>query len=364
MSDTGRPEAVVERLLARGLIVPAQREPVLETVTRALAEPAPEQGPPEQGLPERRPPEQQRPEQQPPEPAGVRAALTRERAAEVAGYVGAAFVVAAVALFVVDRWPALTVTPRVLLLAGTALLLATGGVLLGVLTGGVAELAHGSAVRRRLASTLFTGAAAAATGAVVVFGVHTVEQRSDILTDGAWVGLAGSVTMLLLSLAGYLLAPSLLGQLALAASTGYTIVFALDAFGQIGQVELGALVCGAGALWLVAAERRWWHEPAAGRVVGALLLVVGAQIPLGSQARWAGYLATILVGAAGFGLYVTRRHWPYLALGVAGVTLAVPEALLDWTEGALGVAGLLLVAGLSLLGASLAGLRLRQGVAR
>ncbi|HEX6485476.1 MAG TPA: hypothetical protein VF012_02095, partial [Nocardioidaceae bacterium] len=53
---------------------------------------------------------------------------------------------------------------------------------------------------------------------------------------------------------------------------------------------------------------------------------------------------------------------PYLAVGVVGVTLAVPEALLDWTEGSLGTAGVLLVAGVTLLGASLLGLRLRKEV--
>ena len=60
----------------------------------------------------------------------------------------------------------------------------------------------------------------------------------------------------------------------------------------------------------------------------------------------------------GFAVYVAKRAWPYLLAGVAGVTLAVPEALLDWTEGSLGTAGVLLVAGVTLLGASLLGLRL------
>jgi hypothetical protein len=44
------------------------------------------------------------------------------------------------------------------------------------------------------------------------------------------------------------------------------------------------------------------------------------------------------------------------------VTIAVPEALSDWFEGALGAAGVLLATGVTLLLAALAGLRLRQEV--
>ena len=65
-----------------------------------------------------------------------------------------------------------------------------------------------------------------------------------------------------------------------------------------------------------------------------------------------------VVAAVGFAVYIVRRAWPYLLAGVAGLTLAVPEALLDWTEGSLGTAGVRLVAGVTLLGASWLGLRL------
>jgi hypothetical protein len=61
-------------------------------------------------------------------------------------------------------------------------------------------------------------------------------------------------------------------------------------------------------------------------------------------------------------VFMARPSWPYLAVGVIGVTLAVPEALLDWTEGSVGAAGVLLVSGATLLAASLLGLRLRREV--
>ena len=74
------------------------------------------------------------------------------------------------------------------------------------------------------------------------------------------------------------------------------------------------------------------------------------------------YVATAVVGAVSFWVYVVTRAWPYLAAGVVGVTLAVPEALSDWFDGALGAAGVLLATGVTLLLAALAGLRLRQEV--
>jgi formate-dependent nitrite reductase membrane component NrfD len=74
------------------------------------------------------------------------------------------------------------------------------------------------------------------------------------------------------------------------------------------------------------------------------------------------YGITAAVAVAGFVLYLRTVGWPYLVVGVLGVTLVVPEAVMHWTDGSLGVAGAVLVAGLTLLGASLAGLRMRQEV--
>jgi hypothetical protein len=49
-----------------------------------------------------------------------------------------------------------------------------------------------------------------------------------------------------------------------------------------------------------------------------------------------------------------------LAGGVVGATVVVPEFLFDVTDGSLGVSGVMLVAGVTLLAGSLAGLRIRR----
>jgi hypothetical protein len=75
---------------------------------------------------------------------------------------------------------------------------------------------------------------------------------------------------------------------------------------------------------------------------------------------WLGYLLTLLVVVGGVALYLGKVAWPYLAAAVIGVTLVVPEAVSDWTDGSLGVVGGVLVAGVTLLLASFAGFRLRD----
>jgi len=49
-------------------------------------------------------------------------------------------------------------------------------------------------------------------------------------------------------------------------------------------------------------------------------------------------------------------------VGVVALATVVPQAVIDYTGGALGAAGALLVVGLSIVGASVIGLRLRHEV--
>jgi MFS family permease len=287
----------------------------------------------------------------------------RRRLAELAGYVGGALVVAAGALFVADQWMDLTVGQQVGLLAGIAVVLFGAGVAVGLIGGGFAALrADVQPVRRRLASVLFTGGAVAGAATVTVWLIDVIERRGTEMDEGTWIGVGGSLTLIVLALVGYLLAHSLLGQAAVAVGFAYAVPFTLDSLAEIEALPLGLGYLAVGLAWLALAERRVWREVVPGRIIGAVFVVVGAQIPVTSDLAWVGYLLTLLVAVAGFAMYVVRRAWPYLAVGVVGVTLAVPEALLDWTEGSLGTAGVLLVAGVTLLGASLLGLRLRQEV--
>lgn len=324
---------VVSALEGRGLLDPTRHEEALDVVDRVLTGHT------------------------------IEAATLRRRLAELAGYVGGAFVVIATGIFVADRWNDMSVTQQVTLFVGIAVVLFAVGIGMGLTGGGLSTLRLGTQpVRTRLASVLFTAGAAAAAASVMVWLIDVIEERGTEMTEGVYIGMGGSVTFVVLAAVGYLLSPSLLGQGAIAVGTGYAIPFIFDSFGDMEPIPIGMTFLAVGVVWLVLAERRMWREVVPGRVIGAVLLVAGAQVPLGSEDPWVAYLATFLVGVVGFSLYLTRRAWPYLGLGVVGVTLAVPEALLDWTEGSLGPAGVLLVAGLTLLGASLLGMRLRREV--
>lgn len=289
----------------------------------------------------------------------------RRRLAELAGYVGGAFVVAAAALFLAEQWTSLSVGARVGLLAAITVVLFGAGLAVGLTGGGFAALrTEPQAVRRRLASVLFTAGAAAGAATTVVWLVDVVERRGTEMTEGQWIGLTASLTLLVLATVGYALAYSLLGQLAAAAGAAYAVPFAIDVVGDVDDtVPVGLAFLAVGAVWLLLAERGVWRELVPARVIGLLFVLVGAQLPVASESPWLGYLLTVVVAGLGFAMYVGRHAWPYLAVGVVGVTLAVPEALMDWTEGSLGTAGVLLIAGLTLLGASLLGLRLRREVA-
>lgn len=337
MSTPVSARSVVAALVDRGLVAPERSAEALAVVTPLLTGP-------ESGAPGATP--------------------VRRRLAEVAGYVGAAFVVGAAVLFLSTTWADLGAGTQVALLLGSALVLGGAGaavVLTAAPAAGVrrAEAAGAAgAVRRRLASVLLTGAAGCAAFAVGVALAET--SASEEVTV-----LVAAATALVVALAGYRLAPSVVGQLGSAAAAVTMLPSGLGALNSDSQsiVPLAVAVLALGGVWMVAAERRWWREVEAARVVGCGLALVGAQMPvLAGDEVWVGYLLTAAVALAAFGGYLASRAWPHLATGVVGLTLVVPEALHDLFGESLGAAGVLLAAGVTLLGAALLGLRLRHEV--
>ncbi len=287
---------------------------------------------------------------------GAGAAPLRRRFAELAGYVGGVFVVSAVGLFLASRWEDLAESQQVALLAGVALVLAVAGLAVAGLGPGFAALRRGAEpALRRLAGVLLLGAAAAAGATAGMQTQYSVDDYSSTLPS-----LLGFAAFTAVALGAYLVAPTVVGQVAVAVGMFVLVPTSLDAARILEPTVFGLLVLGIGVAWLMLAEAGVWREVASARVVGSVLVVVGAQIPVFDDTPWVGYVALLAVAVASFAAYVTRRAWPYLAAGVVALTLAVPEALTDWTDNTLGPAGVLLVAGLTLLAASLVGLRLRK----
>jgi hypothetical protein len=280
------------------------------------------------------------------------------RLAEIAGYVGGALVLAAIGLLLATGWAELSGTAQVTLLAVVTVLLGVAGAVAARLGGGTTALrTGGDEVRRRLTSALLTGAAVTAALSVGRLVMLTVADYSSEPS------LGGGLTLVALGMVGYRVAPSALGQLGVLGGALVAATSLLTLLGDDSSAMLvpGLVVLALGAGWLALAELGVLHEPVVGRFLAVATALAGAQLCLVDAGHdLVAYGLTLLVAVGGFVLYVRTMSWPYLVAGVAGITLVVPEAVMDWTDGSMGVAGGVLVAGLTLLAAGLVGLRLRQ----
>jgi uncharacterized membrane protein len=283
---------------------------------------------------------------------------------EIAAYVGGALVVASIGLFLAQYWADFSEAVQVIVLATIAVLLAVAGFAVSRVGSGYRELRAGrDEVRRRLASALLIAAAAAAGIAV---GRLVDLQLSANVGNGSWPSVAGAVTALALAAAAYAYAPSVLGQLAMMGAVFVLVTGAWSLLdeGQTDTLGPGLVFMAVGFVWLVGAEGGLFREVLEARAIGSAMTLFGAQFTLFSRDHDnLSYLLILLVALAAFVMYLRVVSWPYLVVGVLGITLVVPEAVIDWSAGSLGPAGAVLVAGVTLLGASLAGFRVRKGVA-
>lgn len=269
---------------------------------------------------------------------------------EIAGYAGGGLMIGGVALFVAASWETLSRVERSGLLAGFALAFVVAGL---VVAGGPRAVpglsaAGGSGVRRRIVGVLF---ALAAVPAAVSVGVAT----------DRYSGLAGAAVGLVVAVAGWAVVATVPGALMAAAMSFVVTTEGLDEVLTFTPLRAAGMFLAVGTVWMVATvvgpvRPRWL-----GFATGAGFALFGAQQPLADDATavWA-YGLTLGVALASFLLYRWQRQLVLLVAGIVGVTLAVPEAVADVTNGALGGSVILLVAGAVLVGASAVGLRLRR----
>jgi len=270
---------------------------------------------------------------------------------EIAGYLGGGLILGAVALFLGTSWERLGRPTQTGILAvmamvfiGAALLVAGGPRALGQLTG----------ARHRVVGVLFALAPIpAALAAGVAVNGHEAEW-------GFGVGFV-------VALACYVALPNALSLVATAGmSVGLVSSVAGDTAG-LTSLGLGLAILGLGAVWAAVTLVGWAKPKTLGLLIGFGFAIIGAQIPLSDNNTeiWA-YGLTLGVAAACLVIYRWERSLAVLAGGVVGVTLAVPEIISDATDGALGGAAILLIAGVILVGASAIGMQLhrrRQSVA-
>lgn len=331
-------DLVADDLVRAGLLDTDDRDRAVATITRTLTVAA------HDGAPAARPAEP-----------------IRRRLAEVLGYVGGVLVVCAGVLFVGQQWADLERAQRLVLLTVVTLVLwGVGAAVIASAGGRAAVRAPAQEVRRRLASVLLTGGAGTAAGVAgtALIGPHSPESPGRMAAVFA--------VLAVVALAGYLLSASAVGQLGVATGVLFAVGFALDGLDldRNEGLAIGVAILAIGVGWAALAELGRWREQVVARLLGCGIAFLGTQVIVASHDRMSlGYAAAFVLAVAAFGVYLTRRAWPYLTLGVVALTAAVTEAAVDLFDDALGAAGGLLVAGVALLGSSLLGLRLRREVA-
>jgi hypothetical protein len=330
MTDSTRSKNVVSALVYGGLVAPDRAAEAEHLVETALGGPA-----------------AQRP--------------ARAKFGEIAGYLGAALVVAAGALFIAQEWSTLSPGGRVAWVGAMALILGVAGMAAAFVGGGYDFMrTDAGAVRRRLAGTILAGAAVA--------GAFTAALQVDRMdTDySSWPSVAGMATLAVVGLLGYWIAPTAVGQVPVAVGLFSLVPSTLDAIYRDDTefaLTMSLIEIAIASLWWGLTEIDFWKPREIGLIIAFAIALIGSQMNVmeGSHEN-VGYLLTALVAVAAFGGYVLRPAWPYLAAGVIAVTILVPEAITDWTEGSIGTAGAVLLAGVTLLGASLASFRLHAGM--
>jgi MFS family permease len=277
--------------------------------------------------------------------------------AEVGGYVGGAFVLAAAVVLTGPSWGHFGTAQRLAILGVPAavLLVAAAAVLLTTPGGPPLHHRRGTGPRRRLASALTLVAA------VLAGGVADVAVDNDT----HWEGVGFTLAALVVAVAGYLAcrtAPLHVGAAALAtALAGFVVSSAVDDW-ERQQVWIGVSFLAVASGWLALTLAGAFDEAALGLTAAGVIAFVGGEVlATQDQFTWLGYLTLALVAAAGLAGYVRSRHVAVLAVGVVALGTVVPQAVIDYTDGAFGAAGALLLTGLSILGASVLGLRLRGG---
>ncbi|MGW5055029.1 DUF2157 domain-containing protein [Actinokineospora sp. NPDC004072] len=255
-------------------------------------------------------------------------ALAPTRRSEVLAYLGGGLVLVGAVLTVATSWEDLSRTAR-----GIVLISATTGLLLAGLLGS----RHGGRAGRRAATALF--ALGAGVGALAAGTFATAHE-------GAW---AASTALALSALTyGYL--PSLPG-LGVAGISAFALVvdLVLVEAGGDGRAAAAALTA-LGVLWGALTVSEFVRPAWTGYGIGVATALIGAQLSIDGLGRvtWA-YILTAGVAVFCSVAYARYRHPILLAGAVIGNTVAVPQALWDWTGGTVGAAAGVLVAGAVLL---------------
>ena len=257
--------------------------------------------------------------------------------AEIAGYLGGAFVVIAVTIVTARQWVAFTELQRGILFGALAITLFALGTFVGTST----------AVKSRLAGLLFGLAAGSTTGTLAI-----VDPNRDAPTLAFLAGTA-------IALLGYYIVQTFVGHVVLYGYIFVTGIMALsdlipDGAGM--QLFVGGYLLALGGAWIYFTYRKYL-DGVLGYFFGGGTLFIATQVLFIQSAHLISYLSMVAVAGATAWLYLRVHAWPLVLTAVLTTTVGVGEFVAETLGGSLGAALGLFAAGTALVTSSLLALR-------
>jgi len=257
--------------------------------------------------------------------------------AEIAGYLGGAFVVIAVTILTAKQWEAFTQLQR--------------GILFGVLAIALSALAlfvgTSTAVKSRLAGLLFGLAAASTTGTLVIFDSNRSAPTIAFLAGTA------------IALLGYYIVQTFVGHVVL---FGYIYITGIMAVSDLTpdnadvQLLVGGYFLLLGGAWVYFTYRKYL-DGVLGYFFGGGTLFIATQVLFFQDGHIFSYLSMVAVSVATAWLYLRVHAWPLVLTAVLTTTVGVGEFVAQTLGGSIGAVLGLFAAGAALVTSSLLALR-------
>jgi hypothetical protein len=257
--------------------------------------------------------------------------------AEIAGYLGGAFVVIAVTIVTARQWVAFTELQRGILFGALAIALFALGTFVGTST----------AVKSRLAGLLFGLAAASTTGTVAIFDPNRSTPTISFLAGTA------------VAMIGYYIVKTFVGHVVLFGYIFITGIMALSDLipdGAAMSLFVGGYLLALGGAWVYFSYRKYL-DGVLGYLFGGGTLFIGTQVLFFQTERLISYLSMVAVAGATAWLYLRVHAWPLVLTAVLTTTVGVGEFVAQTLGGSLGAALGLFAAGAALVTSSLLALR-------
>ncbi|WP_283133166.1 hypothetical protein [Rhizohabitans arisaemae] len=295
--------------------------------------------------------------------ASVRRALDESRLAtrigwpEIIGYVGGGLLLVGTATFIGSALYGLSDIAKIV-----TMLVLTAGLIAGgwLNVGGFPRPARtGSPIRVRFTGALFALAAVtAAVAAQFLVAEPVYFDGSGAVAD--YRGLITGVVGLVTALAGYTVIPTVFGVFAAVVFSAFSVSQVIALFPEAPFFVVGLGITAVGAAWVLIALSGILPHRGFGIGAGVLLALLGSQYSVADGVGAWTYALTFLIAVGSLAWFRRERLWALLIGGILGVTASVTQALFDLTDGEIGVALTLMVAGSVLIGTSVVGLRLHR----